>query len=79
MWEESCQHIENPQFRGLVKIKLGDRDKAEFGAVYTVELATLSPFTVNNEMDGFILWDLQQDIGAVSVLSKKALELAYGL
>lgn len=78
VWEESNQHIESPQYQGLIKLQLGHNNKVEFGAIFTAELTELSPFSVNNEMDGFMLWDLEQDIGAVSPISKTAFDLAWG-
>lgn len=79
VWEESSQRVSDLAFKGLIKIKLANNQRIEFGAIYIATLNEVTPFAVNNEMDGFILWDLEQNIGDVGAISKAVLKLAYGI
>ena len=79
IWEESSQRVSDLTFKGLMQIELGSDQRIESGAMYVANLDEVMPFTVNNEMDGFILWDLEQDIGDVGAISKAVLKLAYGV
>lgn len=65
---------------GLLKVQFKNTGHIEYGAMYRVELATLHPFTPNDEISAIKLWDLTSALDTYMNACDIALvKLAYNL
>lgn len=55
LWEETTQTAEHLAYCGMFKLDVVTH--REYACLYTADLATLSPFTENNEISAIWLWD----------------------
>lgn len=54
--EETSQHAIELQCVGIFKLWLKDKNRSEYGALYTATFDKLQPFKFNNESDRITLW-----------------------
>jgi len=74
--EETGQHVDDLEFKGLMKFRLKPDDRIEYGALYSANLAHLSRFQPNKEIDRIVLWDLVSDIGPTAEIDIRLVEYA---
>jgi 8-oxo-dGTP diphosphatase len=74
--EESGQQVSEVNYAGIVLLRLS-KGGLEMGAMFTVDLDVLQPFTPNNEESGLMAWDLKSapSEGYVNELSIALAEL----
>ena len=75
--EESGQRASKVTYAGIALLRLS-KGELEMGAMFTVDLEALQPFTPNNEESGLMVWDLksaQPSEGYVNELSIALAEL----
>jgi 8-oxo-dGTP diphosphatase len=74
--EETGQVVPALNFAGMCLLRL-KRGGLELGTIYTVEIDSLQPFEVNEEVSQIMLWDLFQRVdGYVDEISQELCRLA---
>ncbi len=73
--EESSQRVTSLTYAGIALLRLSD-GVLEMGAIFTVELDALQPFTPNSEESGLMVWDLEPPPPSEGYVNELSIALA---
>jgi 8-oxo-dGTP diphosphatase len=73
--EESGQRVSKVTYAGIALLRLS-KGELEMGAMFTVDLEGLQPFTPNSEESGLMAWDLQSAPPSEGYVNELSIALA---
>ena len=75
LFEETCQTVNNLNFRAVMKYHNPSKDRYYYGTLYSGELSSPVPFRANDEISQITFWDGKTDIGYVDEIDVAVLDI----